>query len=404
MHRILRLSLICSLLAGFATAAFAQVDTLTIATYSLLGFSTSSSNLPARLPYFRTVIGYMAPDLIGVDELSPGGGELFRDTVLNNAFPGQYAMATYYDGPDSDPGLFYRTAKFTFDSARFLSTDLRVIGEYFMHTVNSNVPFRVYEAHLKASTGTSNQNSRNAEAQVLRTQLNSYPSGGKFVVMGDFNLYRAAEPAYVTLLDSSVNHQGRCVDPLAPGSLTLGNWDGTAAYSYLHTQSTRSRQLSDGGATGGCDSRFDFILISEAMRDTSGLHYLTGSYKSVGQDGNHLNDSINMQPNTAVPVNVANALYYASDHMPVSIKAVVGSIPSVPPNAPVVTITQIDAANARLSWPTVPTATGYRVYSNDTYNYLFPGSFNLLWSGPDTTLNVTMPSGVNRVYQVTATN
>jgi hypothetical protein len=39
---------------------------------------------------------------------------------------------------------------------------------------------------------------------------------------------------------------------------------------------------------------------------------------AVGNDGNHYNDSINRMPNAAVPASVANALHYASDHLPVT--------------------------------------------------------------------------------------
>jgi hypothetical protein len=38
---------------------------------------------------------------------------------------------------------------------------------------------------------------------------------------------------------------------------------------------------------------------------------------AVGNDGNHYNQSIVIMPNTSVPSNVLNALYNASDHLPV---------------------------------------------------------------------------------------
>jgi len=63
--------------------------------------------------------------------------------------------------------------------------------------------------------------------------------------------------------------------------------------------------------------RFDFILIKYDLNDDSGIEYIDNSYRSYGNDGNHFNQSINDGVNDSVSVNVANALFYASDHLPV---------------------------------------------------------------------------------------
>jgi len=68
------------------------------------------------------------------------------------------------------------------------------------------------------------------------------------------------------------------------------------------------------------DDRFDMILFSTAIsQGTAGITYRTGSTVPVGNDGSHYNMSINTMPNSAVPALVANALYNASDHLPVSV-------------------------------------------------------------------------------------
>ena len=59
------------------------------------------------------------------------------------------------------------------------------------------------------------------------------------------------------------------------------------------------------------------ILFSQAMNDTGGITILQQTIWAYGNDGNHYNDSINQPPNTAVPQNVANALHYSSDHLPI---------------------------------------------------------------------------------------
>tara|TARA_B100000029_G_C17133500_1_gene799655 strand:- start:164 stop:688 length:525 start_codon:yes stop_codon:yes gene_type:complete len=97
------------------------------------------------------------------------------------------------------------------------------------------------------------------------------------------------------------------IDPIS----TPGNWHNNSSYSSVHTQSTRSSNESDGGASGGMDDRFDQLLISE------GINYINDSYVAYGNDGNHFNSSINSGNNSAVSNNIANALYNASDHLPV---------------------------------------------------------------------------------------
>ena len=59
------------------------------------------------------------------------------------------------------------------------------------------------------------------------------------------------------------------------------------------------------------------ILVSESLMDSSGIYYVPDSYTAYGNDGKHFNISINVQPNDAVSADVANSLYYASDHLPV---------------------------------------------------------------------------------------
>ncbi len=65
------------------------------------------------------------------------------------------------------------------------------------------------------------------------------------------------------------------------------------------------------------DDRFDMILMSQGIIDTGGVHYVTGSYIPYGNDGLHYNDSINQPPNLAVGQEIADALHYSSDHLPV---------------------------------------------------------------------------------------
>jgi len=118
--------------------------------------------------------------------------------------------------------------------------------------------------------------------------------------------------AYQKFIANETNNIGRAVDLCTE----VGNWHDNSAYSDVHTQSTRFESFG-GGATGGLDDKFDFILGNYGINNGSGIEYTLNSFTSYGNDGNHFNLSINNGTNSAVPANVADALYYASDHLPV---------------------------------------------------------------------------------------
>jgi hypothetical protein len=114
---------------------------------------------------------------------------------------------------------------------------------------------------------------------------------------------------------TNTNLEARLYDPIN----RPGDWSGEAQFSDIHTQSTRTASLSDGGATGGLDDRFDHQMVSGfIMNDSAGIKYIPGTYHTAGQDGQHLNKAVNASPvNTAAPANVVQALYEMSDHLPV---------------------------------------------------------------------------------------
>lgn len=295
----LRLLLTLLLLSQLSLAG----DTLRLATYNLLNYP--GEDAAVRNPHFRSVMAYMNPDVLVVQEIqSQSGVTQFRDQVLNAATPNLYSSVVFNDGPDTDNALFYKSSIVTFVRASYIETTVRDIAEYIVKRKNSQEELRLYSVHLKAGMPDSMQ--RLSEAQILRTRLNNLPGGAKFIVMGDFNIYRSTEPAFTKLTGSELNNNGRCFDPLK----LVGNWNGNFALRRFHTQSPRRRSFG-GGTAGGMDDRFDLILHSASMDE----HYV--STTAIGNDGNHFNDSINRLPNTAVPNDVANGLHYGSDHLPV---------------------------------------------------------------------------------------
>lgn len=302
---------LCGLLVCCNGQASAQ-DTVRIATYNLLNYPGSDAT--TRNPRFRAVTRTMNPDVLVVQEMTSAAGTIqFRDSVLNAGQPGTYSSVAFNNGPDTDNMFYYRTSKVGYIGATYISTALRNIAEYRFKPVASPDTIRIFSVHLKANLEDSL--ARLAEATILRNYLNALPTGAKFIVAGDFNIYRSSEPAFQRLIGSEVNNNGRSKDPLN----AIGTWN-QYAFRAIHTQSTRTRAFGD-GSTGGLDDRFDMQLISYSMEQ----HLLLSTYAAYGNDGNHFNDSINRLPNAAVADSVANGLHYASDHLPVVANYVFGS-------------------------------------------------------------------------------
>jgi hypothetical protein len=104
-------------------------------------------------------------------------------------------------------------------------------------------------------------------------------------------------------------------DPFA----SYGNWTGSSfSHKEILTQSTRQSQYAGDGAGGGIDDRFDFILFSDAMlSNSSALHFIDGSFHSLGNNGTCYNNSITAcSASNEVPADVLSSIFYMSDHIP----------------------------------------------------------------------------------------
>ncbi len=341
---------------------------LKIVTYNLLNFPENYGY--QRLKYFRQIMDYVKPDLLVVQEMqSEQGMILFRDSVLNHA-KNDFSFAPFNDGPDTDNGIFYRRTKVSVIDALYIPTINRDIARYRIRISDSNRDFYIFSVHLKS--GTDCEYIRLQEARILRRHLDSLEMNADYLVMGDFNFYHN-ESGYCLLVDSVEHSQKGLRDPLNIPFV----WHDNRKYSYVHTQSTRTEKLPDNGADGGLDDRFDLVLCSPGFLDTAGLFLPVESYMVFGNDGNHFDRSINSGINYAVPAEIANALYYASDHLPVCVHIVdcyqtpteAGEL-IVLPN-PVQRQAQIklpyfeDFQNAKI---TITNILGRRVYEMETLN------------------------------------
>ena len=276
----------------------------TIMTWNLLNFTTNSTD---RVEHYRTVIDSLKPELLAVQEVEgTAAANYFHTAVLENSM----AMATFIPGPDTDNALFYNDEVFSLSHMQIIPTTLRDIAWYTLRHINTGDSVHVFSVHLKSSPGSANENQRLSEVTALRAVTDNLPDGSYFIVCGDFNFYGPDEPAYERLLDQNFG-SGFFVDPIG-NPLGWNNED----YSIHHTQSSRVRSFG-GGASGGLDDRFDLILFSFSFGPNGAVQYLNNTSWAVGNDGQHYNDSINAMPNSSVSQTMANALHYASDHLPV---------------------------------------------------------------------------------------
>ena len=183
--------------------------------------------------------------------------------------------------------------------------------------VNGDTAFVIcIVAHLKAGSGTDNSNKRKVMATNTMNFVKSFDENANYLLMGDFNLYSEVEPAWLQFTMNS-NSNIRFNDPVNQS----GDWHNNYAFRNYHTQSTNTI-FGICPSSGGMDDRFDFVLISNYIKNGSEhVKYVNGSYWAVGQDGNHFNKGLLDAPaNTSVPSNVLNALGNNSDHLPVTLK------------------------------------------------------------------------------------
>lgn len=318
--RILRKFLFGFLLLIVSGVSYSQ-DTALFMCYNLLNYYSNTADSATRNPYFRTVIQSAKPDVLATVEVkNDASSKGFLNTVLKKV-NSDYVRAPFSDNSpngDSYSSLYYLSSRFSCISNIPIRTNLRDINDYTLINLRTNDTIHIYVVHLKASNGDTEAATRVAEVNELRKITDALPPNTPFMVCGDFNFYSSTEPAYVRLTEFHTGKYGEFYDPLN----MPGVWN-SPSYAINHTQSTRRRSFG-GGVTGGLDDRFDLFLFSNSIKTYGSVRYLSGSNKAYGNDGKHLNDSINQLPNTAVSSSVANALHYASDHLPVLIKFVFG--------------------------------------------------------------------------------
>lgn len=317
----------------FVSYTLVAQDTLTVLQYNLLNYGNYTSyctqinnNINEKDEYIRTIIDYVKPDIFSVNEISNSQAihQRLLDNDLNVNGIVYYRMANFIEVADSYivNMLYFNSEKLALHSHTIAQNYIRDIDVYQLYYRSDDLhdgdtAFIVcVVAHLKSSNGSDNEQKRRTMVNNTMNYLDDYNINTNQLFMGDFNIYTSSEPAYQLLLDYT-NPEYNFYDPIN----TPGSWNNNSYYSNVHSQSTHSGQ-NDCAASGGMDDRFDFILISDNIKQgTNSVKYVDGSYTTIGQDGEHFNQSINAPPtNLSAPSNVIGALYGNSDHLPISIK------------------------------------------------------------------------------------
>lgn len=328
------LNLLMLFLVGWC--ALSAQDTISVMHYNLLNYGNTTTyctqtnnNINDKASAMGIICTYYKPDILTVNEVGANSfaPNHFLTNVLNINGINYYQASTLTNlsGGSLANFLFFDARKFVLKSQHAIPTSVRDINIYTLYHNDPNLAvhqdtafLKVITTHLKAGNTTADRAERAVTTKMLMDSAGhwkEYPT----LLSGDFNLYTASELAWLNLTQPADTTFERFHDPINQ----QGAWQDNPQFAATHTQSTRT---ANNGcfSTGGLDDRFDFILMNEKLKFSSPFYsYIPGSYHSPGNDGNHLNQAINAGTNTSAPSIIIQALYDASDHLPVILKLAV---------------------------------------------------------------------------------
>ena len=326
----------------FQLGLWAQ-DTLTVMQYNLLEYGNfnsgwancdeSTNNTQTKDESILTILNHVKPDILTVNEF--GASPMILDNFLrhnlniNGINYWKSDNIVNYANSNIINHIFYNSNKMELKRHAVIRTSVRDIDAYELYfktaslVAGDTIKLVCMVAHLKAGEGSTNEGTRRAMIQNAMDFIDENYPNDNVLIMGDFNMYSSSESGYRLLTQNYSNHDVLFVDPLSFVD-GVGYWHNKSQFAPFHTQATDAWSDNPCRSGGGLDDRFDMILMSdEIYMGFNYLRYINGSYKAVGNDGNHFNRSINEGYNSAVPAEVADALFECSDHLPVTMKMLV---------------------------------------------------------------------------------
>ena len=336
MSRIFRIILLIISMIVFFSATV-SADTIRQMQYNLLYYTAgnespddctdANNNLDQKDAAFKIIVKEVMPDILCVNEI--GKTDVYANRILNNVlntdgihYYGTLPAYSISGNRSIGNRLFYDTRKFALKESAYVTTYYggTVINLYKMYYKSQSlaqgdtafITFIIW--HLAAGSSDYNETTRAQQSRTLTNYMESAPSvlANNFVLSGDFNVYTSSEEAYDNLVNNP-NYLVRFHDPIGRS----GSWNNNSQFADIFTQSTHTG-AADCASNGGMDDRFDFILVSNKVKNgTDKVKCLPETYHAFGQDGRRFNGSIVSPANTAVSEQVAQALYTMSDHLPV---------------------------------------------------------------------------------------
>ena len=273
------------------------------------------ANTTGRNPYLRTIFSSVNPDIALLQEMVRGVDATAFLTNVMNSYGETYEMGWYGTAGDNNP-IYFKADKFDLISS-YLVIDQsggHPTIEYILYHEQTGDTLIILNTHLTSGLGSGDMAARKVDDDAIRVRTGTYSDSAYFIAMGDFNTFCGTETAFDTLLDQTNN--GYFIDPLNLQGYSNWRSSGLTEYNTYNTREGPGNYL--GGSThSGLDELFDLLINSQSVANPCGITYKSGSFVNYGNDGNHNNRDINEQPNTAVSLVIADALYMASDHLPI---------------------------------------------------------------------------------------
>ncbi|MBC8139356.1 MAG: hypothetical protein H8F28_26060, partial [Fibrella sp.] len=233
-----------SLTAISTSWAQTNTSTLRLATWNVTNYAGAGSrDSDFQNAFYGTFQGRtFAPDILLGQEFTSQTAVNSFVNLLNSGLTaatgetGDWAAATFSNGPDTDNAFFYRTGKVEFLGQAIVSAgapgnsnpprdtnryDVRIRADI------DNTPLSLYSSHMASQGNPASR--RRIEAQRIRANAQSLPVGTTFILGGDFNIVDSDDLEYQDLVGSQTNNVGRFFDPINTPSSGPGEWQNNNA-------------------------------------------------------------------------------------------------------------------------------------------------------------------------------
>ncbi|MFA7228906.1 MAG: T9SS type A sorting domain-containing protein [Melioribacteraceae bacterium] len=304
---------ILTLLLIYTLSLYGQ-ESVRVAAYNVKQYP-SVPNADGIAGSLKIVLNKINPTILMATELDGSYGEnaviKFRDNVLSSKYKASTEVNITW-GYGNECAVFYIDSLLTYLGSNMIPADTRPIAEFrFVHKF-TNDTLIVFGVHLKAKPEETAR--RLSAVNSLRNRTALLKPWENYLVVGDFNIFTSAEPAFQKLLDQSSG--GYFYDP----QNATGNWTDNPSFAHTHTYSPSYLK-----------SRLDMILYSQALKDKGRADYKEDSYKIFGNDGAHFAKSVTNGSNAWFSdISIGSALISASDHLPVYADFDFGVVTNIP--------------------------------------------------------------------------